>query len=149
MNDERQPMKKFLVPVDGSSAALHALAAAVSLARLAPGASLHLVHCHEEPLVSGEIAIYVPREKMEALQRRHSEDILERAAAALGDCGVPHTREVLTGPPGPTIAAHAEKLGCDAIVMGRHGHSTLADILTGSVAMKVLHASSRPVMLVR
>jgi len=142
-------MKKFLVPVDGSTAALRALAAAVSLARLSPGASLHLVHCHDEPIVYGEIAVYVPREKMEQAQRAHSEGILERAAAELRDCGVAFTRDVLTGPPGPTIAAHAAKLGCDAIVMGRHGHSAVHDILVGSVAMKVLHASSLPVVLVR
>jgi len=142
-------MKKFLIPVDGSKAALRALAAAVSLARLAPGSSLHLVHCHEEPLIYGEIAVYVPREKMAALQRAHSDGFLERAAAELRDCGVPFTREMLVGPLGRTISAHAEKLGCDAIVMGRHGHSTVADLLVGSVAMKVLHASALPVLLVR
>jgi nucleotide-binding universal stress UspA family protein len=142
-------MKKFLVPIDGSKAALRALAAAVSLARLTPGSSLHLVHCHEEPLISGEIAIYVPPEKMAALQRAHSDELLNRGAAELRDCGVPFTREMLVGPLGRTIAAHAEKLGCDAIVMGRHGHSALGDMLAGSVAMKVLHASALPVMLVR
>lgn len=142
-------MKKFLVPVDGSNAALHALGAALQLAKLSPDASLHLVHCHEEPLVYGEIAVYVPREKIEAAQRAHSEGILERAAAELEGTGVGYTREVLTGPIGPTIAAHAERLHCDAIVMGRHGKTTLGDLLVGSVAMKVLHASKLPVMLVR
>ena len=44
---------------------------------------------------------------------------------------------------------HAERIGCDAIVMGRHGKTTLGDMLVGSVAMKVLHASRLPVMLVR
>lgn len=33
--------------------------------------------------------------------------------------------------------------------MGRHGKTTLGDVLVGSVAMKVLHASRLPVMLVR
>ena len=142
-------MKKFLVPVDGSTAALRALAVAVELAKADPAASLHLVHCHEEPLVYGEIAVYVPREKMEAAQKAHSEAILERAAAELERAGVRHTREVLSGAIAPTIAAHAEKLGCDAIVMGRHGKTMLSDLLVGSVAMKVLHASKLPVMLVR
>jgi len=142
-------MKKFLVPVDGSKAALRALAAAVSLARLTPGSSLHLVHCHEQPMLHGEIALYVPPEKLAELQRTHSDEFLGRAAAELRDCGVPFTREMLVGPIGRTIAAHAEKLACDAIVMGRHGHSTVADLLVGSVAMKVLHASELPVLLVR
>jgi nucleotide-binding universal stress UspA family protein len=142
-------MKKLLVPVDGSNAALRALKAAVALARLSAGSSVHLVHVHEEPLIYGEIAVYVSRAKMEALQRAHSEALLARAEDELKDSGVRHTREVLAGPIAQTIAAHAERLGCDAIVMGRHGTTTLGDILVGSVALKVLHASKLPVMLVR
>ena len=65
-------MKNILVPVDGSTAALRALKQAIALARLSPGCSIHLVHAHEEPLIYGEIAVYVPREKMDGLQRQHS-----------------------------------------------------------------------------
>jgi nucleotide-binding universal stress UspA family protein len=86
---------------------------------------------------------------MAALQRAHSEAILERVEAELKGAGVPFTREVLEGPIGRIIAEHAERSGCDAIVMGRHGESAIADMLMGSVAMKVLHASKLPVLLVR
>ena len=68
-------MKKLLVPIDGSGAALLALNEAIALARCGPGCSIVLVHAHEEPLVYGEIAVYVPRPKMAELQRQHSEDI--------------------------------------------------------------------------
>jgi len=142
-------MRKYLVPVDGSNAALRAVQQAVALAKLGEAASIHVVHVHEEPLIYGEIAVYVPREKMEALQRTHSEEILAAAESALRESGVSYTRETLVGPVGQTIARHAERLGCDAIVMGRHGKTTLGDMLVGSVAMKVLHASRLPVMLVR
>jgi nucleotide-binding universal stress UspA family protein len=142
-------MKKILVPVDGSGAALRALDQAIALARLDPACSIHIVHAHEEPLIYGEIAVYVPRSKMEELQRTHSEDILVAAEAKLKDAGVRYTRDVLMGPIAQTIAAHAEHLGCDAIVMGRHGRSALGNIVVGSVAMKVLHATKLPVLLVR
>lgn len=142
-------MKKFLVAIDGSNASLRALAAAVELAKQVPGSTLHLVHCHDAPDVYGEIAIYVPREKMAKLQRAHSEDILKRAEAKLRGSRVRHTREVLSGPIAATIARRAEKLKCDAIVMGRHGKTTLGDVLMGSVAQKVMHASKLPVLLVR
>ena len=141
-------MKKLLVPVDGSGAALRALAQAVELARLTKGA-IHLVHCHDEADLYGKLSLYVPRDKMELLQKGHSDEILDRAAAELKDSGISPTREVLVGPPGPTIAACAEKSGCDAIVMGRHGKTALGELLLGSVAMKVLHASKLPVLLVR
>lgn len=141
-------MKKLLVPVDGSAAALRALQAAVALAKLS-GATLHLVHAHEAPRVHGEILVYVSEEKMRALQRAQCEAFLDRAEAELKGSGVRYTREVLEGPVGRTLAEHAERIGCDAIVMGRHGESALRDMLMGSVAMKVLHASGLPVLLVR
>lgn len=142
-------MKTILLAVDGSGAALRAAKEAIALAKLTPQCSIRLVHAHEEPLIYGEIAVYVPREKMAALQRSHSEGVLQPAEALLKDAGVPYTREVLSGPIGETIAAHAERSGCDLIVMGRHGKSALGDVLVGSVAMKVLHASRLPVLLVR
>ncbi|HEU5179114.1 MAG TPA: universal stress protein [Burkholderiales bacterium] len=142
-------MRKLLVAVDGSGAALRALHAAVSLAKLVPDSSIHVVHAHEAPRVYGELQVYVPPERMRALQREHSEAFLDRAEAELKGTGLRHTREVLEGPVGRTIAEHAERIGCDAIIMGRHGESALNDILMGSVAMKVLHASRLPVLLVR
>lgn len=141
-------MKKLLVAVDGSGASLRALKAAAALVKLS-GGSLLLVHAHEEPRVYGEIAVYVTPGKMAALQRAQSEGVLDRAEAEIKGSGVPYTREVLEGPLGRTIAGRAEQAGCDAIVMGRHGESAVADMLMGSVAMKVLHASRLPVLLVR
>jgi nucleotide-binding universal stress UspA family protein len=144
-------MKKLLVAVDGSGAAQRALQYAIALARMSPDASIHLVHAHEEPDIYGEIAVYVPRPKMEELQRKHSEAVLAGTEEATGlkESGVRYTKEVLIGPIGQTIARHAERLGCDAIVMGRHGKSTVGDLLMGSVAMKVLHLTRLPVLLVR
>jgi nucleotide-binding universal stress UspA family protein len=142
-------LKKLLVPVDGSGAAARALKQAIALARMSPDASIHLVHAHEEPDIYGEIAVYVPRAKMEALQRSVSEGVLAAAEAELKNSGVRSTKEVLVGPIAETIARHAERLGCDAIVMGRHGKSSLGELLMGSVAMKVLHFTRLPVLLVR
>ena len=142
-------MKKLLVPIDGSGAALRALDQAIALAQLSASCSIVVVHTHEEPLIYGAMAVYVPRPKMAELQRQHSEDILVTAKAKLKDADIPYAVEVLLGPIAQTIAEHAEHIGCDAIVMGRHGKSTLEDILVGSVAIKVLHASKLPVMLVR
>lgn len=140
-------MKKFLVPVDGSTASLRALREAVRLAKLVPGSSLHLVHVYELPRFSRIIAEHVPREDIEALLRRDAEVILERAEGEVRDCGVPYSREALNGPIAETIASHAENLACDAIIMGRHG-TRLANFFAGSVALRVLQASKLPVMLV-
>src|SRR5688572_33325265 len=112
-------MKRVLVAVDGSGAALRALDQAIALARLSPGCSILLAHAHEEPLIYGELAVYVPRAKMDELQRKHSGGVLAAAEDKLKKARIAYTREVLVGPIAETISAHAERVGCDAIVMGR------------------------------
>ena len=86
---------------------------------------------------------------MAELQRQHSEDMLVAAKAKIKDTGIPYTVEVLVGPIAQTIAEHAEHHRLRRYRHGRHGNSTLGDILVGSVAIKVLHVSKLPVMLVR
>jgi nucleotide-binding universal stress UspA family protein len=142
-------MHKLLVPVDGSENALDAVRHAVAAAKLGVGASIHLVNVHEAPLLYGEIAVYVPREKMEALQRQHSEAILARAEEIVRQSGAPYTTEVLIGEIAPTIVQHAKKLGCDSIVMGTRGLTRIGDLVMGSIATKVVHLTDLPVTLVR
>jgi len=141
-------MASFLVPVDGSGASLRAVREAMRLAGLIPDSTLHLVHAYEQPQLPGEIARHVPGEEIEAMLRRDSEAILDRAEGEVQDSGVRYTREVLAGPAARTIVAHAERIGCGAIVMGRHGLSATGEFLPGSVALKVLQAARLPVMLV-
>ena len=46
------------------------------------------------------------------------------------------------------IAAAAETQHCDLIVMGTHGHSSLGNVVLGSVATGVLARSKKPVLLI-
>jgi nucleotide-binding universal stress UspA family protein len=140
-------MMKLLVPVDGSGASMRALRAAVGLARLVAGSSLHLMHAYEVPQIYDELAEHIAREDVEGLVRRDAEALLDRAEGEVQDSGVRYTREALAGPIAQTIVTYAEDVGCDAIVMGRHG-KTLGEHFAGSVALKILQASKLPVMLV-
>jgi nucleotide-binding universal stress UspA family protein len=142
-------MHKLLVPVDGSENALRAVRYAITMAKLMERASIHLVHAHDEPRIYGEIAVYVPPEKMAALQREHSEAILAAAEGPLKESGVAYTKDVAVGPVANAIVECAERLGCDAIVMGTRGHSTIGNLLLGSVATKVVHLTRLPVTLVK
>lgn len=142
-------MKRILVPFDGSGASLRALAKAIELARLS-GGTIEAVFSHEEPLSYGEIAVYVPQHKMAELQRTHAERVLADAEdkGGLKASGVPYSLEILTGPVAQAIVDRAARAGSDLIVIGRHGHSAVRDLLMGSVSMKVLHAAPIAVMLV-
>ena len=53
------------------------------------------------------------------------------------------------GPAAEGIAAAASKGGFDLLVMGSHGHGTLANLVLGSVATKVMAHCNTPVLLVR
>jgi nucleotide-binding universal stress UspA family protein len=119
------------------------------MARRMGECSLHVAHAHEEPLIYGEIQVYVPREDMERLLREHCESILARADGILKEAGVPFQKEILVGPIAQTLVDRARSLKCDAIVMGTHGLTALGSMLMGSVATKVVHLSDVPVTLVK
>ena len=46
------------------------------------------------------------------------------------------------------IAATAENESCDLVVMGTHGHSSLGNVVLGSVATGVLARCKKPVLLI-
>jgi nucleotide-binding universal stress UspA family protein len=142
-------MRRLLVPFDGSDNALRGLAHAISLAQRNAPISIHVVTVHELPDFYGAIEVYVSRERMAELQRAHSEGILQVARRMLQETGVPHTEEILIGPTAETIARQADALGCEGIVMGTRGMTTIGSFLMGSVAMKVVHAANVPVTLVK
>lgn len=140
---------KIFVPIDGSSCALRALQHAVRLAKGMNDCILHVAHAHEEPLIYGEIAVYVAREKMDQWLREESELVLAGVGPLLKSAGIHYEKEVLIGPVAKVLAERAAALGCDAIVMGTHGRTALGNILIGSTATKVVHFSDIPVTLVK
>ena len=71
------------------------------------------------------------------------------ARRLLKEAGVPYTCEILIGPIAASLADCAESRGCDAIVMGSHGHGAVGSLVLGSIATKVLHLAKVPVFLVK
>lgn len=142
-------MQKILVPVDGSENALRALRYALKLAKENKAIGLHLVTVHQEPVIYGEIQVYVSREKMEELQRNHSMDILQPAVDAAKAAGISYTSEILVGDTASMIVKRADELNCDGIVMGTRGMSAVGNLVMGSVATKVVHLTKLPVTLIK
>jgi nucleotide-binding universal stress UspA family protein len=105
-----------LVPFDGSDNSLRAVRHAIALAEMAGDTSLHLAYVHERPMLYGEVAVYVCRAEMRALQLHHSEAVPALAQRLARRSGVPHAKGVLTGPIPQIIARQARKLGCETIV---------------------------------
>ena len=142
-------MHKLLVPVDNSDGAMRALAYAIKLAKERGPTELLIVHAHEPPIIYGEIAMYLPEEKAEGLQREHSEGILKPAIEMAKEDGVAFTSKILIGDVAKSIVSCAEASGCCAIVMGTRGMSAIGNLVMGSVATKVVHLTKLPVTLVK
>jgi nucleotide-binding universal stress UspA family protein len=142
-------MHKLLVPFDGSNTAMRALEYAIKLAKEHGPMELVIAYAHEPPLIYGEIAVYLPEDKAEELQLKHSEDILRPAIEKAKRAGVPFTTEVLVGDIPESIASRAEALACDGIVMGTRGMSAIGNLVMGSVATKLVHLTKLPVTLVK
>src|SRR5262245_47191260 len=142
-------MHKILVPIDRSENAARALDYALKLAMENGPIELHLVTVHPEPEMYGEILVYITNEKIERLQKEHSEDLLRPAEAAVRAASVPYTSEILIGDVALMIVKRANELNCDSIIMGTRGMSAIGNLVMGSVATKVVHLAKCPVTLVK
>lgn len=74
---------------------------------------------------------------------------LTAVAARLKERGFTVETAVRQGKPPAAIVAAAEELGADLIAMTTHGRGGLRAVLMGSTVEQVLHAATRPVLLVR
>ena len=142
-------MHKLLVPIDASDSARRALDYALRLAKENGPMELHIVNAHEEPIVFGEMAAHVDMEKLRSAQNQHSEKLIAPAVAKAKSAGLKASSEVLTGDIAQSVAGCAERTGCDAIVVGTRGMGALGNLVMGSVATKIVHATKLPVILVK
>ena len=77
--------------------------------------------------------------------RRYLDAVAERLRAK----GLRVELDVAHGEPAEQLLRRSEAGGADLIVMSSHGRSGLQRMWLGSVAMKVVEASSVPVLVVR
>ena len=139
-------MTRILVPLDGSARAERAIPWADELAN-ALHAEIELIFViapSDVPEESAENATYQLVENETAAGRATLE--LESEQFGLVP---PERREVMHGEPGATIAAHAQSINADLIVMSTHGRGELERTLLGSVADEVIREARVPVMVIR
>ncbi len=143
--------KKILVPLDGSPLAEAALPPVVELAQCT-GAKIILLRVLLTPVYeymrTDPVVATVTAEARE-INRDEVQNYLEYMAAGLRQKGLTVETQVCEGPIADAILDYAESIHTDLIAMSTHGRSGLARWLIGSVADKVVHAATMPVLLVR
>ena len=128
---EPGPVRRLLVPLDGSDRALQALAAARELAGLF-GAEIVLLHVLEP----GDPDRAAWDERLGGLRDDLQKDGL--SARAL----------VAEGTPAEAILRTSDQEDADLLVLSTHGRSGVPRLLYGSVAEAVLRATPRPLVVV-
>ena len=140
---------KILLPVDGSECALRAVEHLIShSAWFRDFPEIHLLHVHA-PIPIGRVQAHVGKETLHAYYLEESQASLLEAQQKIDAAGCAHTTHIHVGQPAEVIAKLAAEQGCDLIVMGTHGRGGIAGLVTGSVANRVLHLASCPVLLVK
>jgi nucleotide-binding universal stress UspA family protein len=139
---------KILLPVDGSELSLEAVRFAIRMVLAGLRADAVLANV-QEPANLYELLLAQDPELIDRASAEAGLHALVRAQALLDAAGVEYECEVAKGDPAHTIIEISERFGCDLIVMGARGTSTLRLAMLGSVSNEVLHASAVPVMIVK
>lgn len=139
---------KILVPVDGSEQALDAVRYALRLGQEGLDAAFVLATV-QEPTYLYEMVIAPDATVLDRLSGAVGSRALAGAEALFNAAGIAYEREIASGEPAPALVAMAERLRCDAIILGARGLGALRSALMGSVSQGVLHASKLPVTIVK
>lgn len=140
--------QRVLIPMDFSSASVHAIQSAM---QLAPGAEITLLHVFQVPF-EGQIAYAGVDEDIMKQYRIATRDkalmsIRSNADAAGLDIGE-YTPLIVHGDPSQAVLDQEQQFDIDLIVMGKHGKGFTEELLLGSVTKHVLDESQCDVLVV-
>jgi len=139
-------MKRILVAVDGSEAALRAARMAADVA-VRFGARLTLAYVVPRLLLPPDVYGLTIAE-VEREQRAHADQLIHEALVKLGASGVEVETNVLSGPPAESIAEAAAAPDVDLVVVGSRGKGAVKRMLLGSVSDRLVHICPKPILVV-
>ena len=146
---DKWPRKTMVVPLDGSELAEAVLPHVEALAkqRGAEPVDMVLLRVLEtvEPKASEELTHMVAA-KRRAQAEEYLAGVVEKR---LKDAGLTVRSEVRVGKPAEQIIDYADATPFSLIMMSTHARSGISRWAYGSVALRVLHTASRPMLLVR
>lgn len=131
---EDAPIRRLLVPTDGSDESLAAVPYAIDLAKT-----------FDAEIVGVTVRQFPYEFPNEAAPERKLEALLEPIRALR----IPAVGVVQEGNPAERILETAKERGAGAIVMSTHGRSGVSRWVIGSVAEKVIAGAEVPVLVVR
>lgn len=143
-------MRRMLIPVDGSPCSLRALRHVLDrqAGRHGPDdIEVHVLYVHVA--LPQEVSRLVGHDEIAEYRHAESEKALKDVKTLLERSTVPHVLHEGVGSVAEVVTQLADSLRCEQITMGTHGRGALAELLMGSTALKVIHLSKVPVLLVK
>lgn len=139
--------KKVIVPLDGSILAESTLPFVKNLAKEGCVEEVILLNVVEIPImwISESFDVF----PLKNAQFRRAQKYLADIETQISSEGIKVRAEVLEGAAAKCIVEYAQNHGADLIVIGTHGYTGMKELVFGSVALKVLHDSHVPVMLIK
>ena len=138
----------ILLAVDGSHVTKHMLSyLAAHDELLGPGHTYTFLTVI--PPVPGYAAEFLAKKTLDGYYVEQSELVFHPIRGFADQQGWQVRMVYESGHAAETIASLAEREHFDLIVMGTHGHSSLANVVLGSVATGVLARGKVPVLLIR
>jgi nucleotide-binding universal stress UspA family protein len=139
---------RILVPLDGSEYSKRAVTFLASRSTLIGAVpEVHLLNV--QPMIPRQAAAELGRAMTQRIYRGEAEAVLEPARKALARAGIDAQLHADSGHAAVRIAAVADDLQADLIVIGAHGYSEFKGLLFGSITQAVLAHSKRPVLVLR
>jgi nucleotide-binding universal stress UspA family protein len=145
---ERDPFMKILVAVDGSSYTKKMLAYLVAHDEWL-GAQHQYTVLHAVPGVPPRAAAVLDKETLKGFYEESAGKVFKPIRAFFARQKLRAEYGFKVGPAADVISDAARKGDYDLLIMGSHGHGTLANLVMGSVATKVLARCSTPALLIR
>jgi nucleotide-binding universal stress UspA family protein len=148
-------LRSILAATDLSEGGNRSIGHAFALARTEGGSGggiVHILYVHERMLPTPAYAY--PPESSGSLRPDETKELRERLTALIPAeaSGLGISTDVLVvdgGMAADVICQTAERLDVDAISVGSRGRGGVSNLVLGSVAARVLHEASRPVLVVR
>jgi len=140
-------MRKVLLPVDGSEHSDRAVHYVVEFIKEHGPIEIHLANVEPEPIAWQTHGM--EEQAIEAHLTSRAHQAMKSAKEILKAAGLQHHTHVGRGDVSQALLAMADKLRCDAIVIGTRGLGAVSGIALGSVTRKVLHLTHLPVVCVK
>ncbi len=145
----------LILGYDGSDCARKALTHTAALVRGAGGARVIVLNAYQfsigyVPMGMTDSPLMMTAEYGDHIEllRQHGEDVVDAAAEELEAAGAAVERVVVDDDPVDALLAAAKEHKADLIVVGSHGEGAMSAAFLGSTAMKLLHHSEVPVLVV-